>query len=80
MGFFSSFNQQEREDNREKSLTGVELAKQQRKHQGRPAGRNPKKLAKVAKALEKGLSVAKIVTLTGINHASMKRYRQDLLG
>ncbi|MGI4735222.1 MAG: helix-turn-helix domain-containing protein [Janthinobacterium lividum] len=45
---------------------------------GRPAGRDAEKLAKVAKALEKGLSVAEIVTLTGISRASVKRYWQEL--
>jgi predicted transcriptional regulator len=29
-------------------------------------------------ALERGLSVAEIVTLTGISRASVKRYRQQL--
>ena len=78
IGVFSSFNQYERENNRQKSLAGIELAKQQGKHLGRPAGRDAGKLAKVAKALEKGLSVAEIVTLTGISRASVKRYRHEL--
>lgn len=78
IGVFSSFNQYERENNREKSLAGIELAKQQGKHLGRPAGRDAEKMAKVAKALAKGLSVAEIVTLTGISRASVKRYRQEL--
>ena len=78
IGVFSSFNQYERENNRQKSLAGIELAKQQGKHLGRPVGRDAEKLAKVAKALEKGLSVAEIVTLTGISRASVKRYRHEL--
>lgn len=78
IGVFSSFNQYERENNREKSLAGIDLAKQQGKHLGRPAGRDSEKLAKVAKALDKGLSVAEIVALTGISRASVKRYRQEL--
>jgi DNA invertase Pin-like site-specific DNA recombinase len=78
IGVFSSFNQYERENNREKSLAGIELAKQQGKHLGRPAGRDAEKLAKVATALERGLSVAEIVTLTGISRASVKRYRQEI--
>jgi DNA invertase Pin-like site-specific DNA recombinase len=75
---FASFNEYEREKNREKSLAGIELAKQQGKHLGRPAGRDTEKLAKVARALERGLSVAEIVDLTGISRASVKRYRQEL--
>ena len=78
IGVFSSFNQYERENNRQKSLAGIELAKQQGRHLGRPAGRDAEKLAKVATALERGLSVAEIVTLTGISRASVKRYRQDI--
>jgi DNA invertase Pin-like site-specific DNA recombinase len=80
IGVFTSFNQYEREDNREKSLAGIELAKQQGKHLGRPAGRDAEKVAKVTKALQKGLSVAEIVALTGISRASVKRYRQELAG
>jgi DNA invertase Pin-like site-specific DNA recombinase len=79
IGVFSSFNQYERENNRQKSLAGIALAKQQGKHLGRPTGRDAEKLAKVTKALAKGLSVAEIVTLTGISRASVKRYRQELL-
>ncbi len=78
IGVFSSFNQYERENNWEKSLAGIALAQQQGKHLGRPAGRDAEKLAKVPKALEKGLSVAEIVTLTGISRASVKRYRHEL--
>ena len=78
IGVFSAFNQYERENNRQKSLAGIELAKQQGKPLGRPAGRDAGKLAKVAKALAKGLSVAEIVTLTGISRASVKRCRYEL--
>jgi DNA invertase Pin-like site-specific DNA recombinase len=65
IGVFSSFNQYERKNNRQKSVAGIELAKQQGKHLGRPPGRDTEKLAKVATALERGLPVAEIVTLTG---------------
>ena len=51
IGVFSSFNQYERENNREKSLAGIHLAKQQGKHLGRPAGRDTEKLTKVAKCM-----------------------------
>ena len=61
-----------------KSLAGIELAKQQGKHSGRPTGRDARKLAKVAKALEKGLSVAEIMVLIDISRASVKCYRQEL--
>jgi DNA invertase Pin-like site-specific DNA recombinase len=71
-------NQYERENNRQKRLAGITLAKQQGKHLGRLAGRDAEKVAKVARALERGLSVAEIVTLTGIRRASVKRYRQEL--
>jgi DNA invertase Pin-like site-specific DNA recombinase len=58
IGVFSSFNQYERENNREKGLAGINLAKQQGKYLGRPASRDAEELARVAKALGKGLSVA----------------------
>ncbi len=38
IGVFFSFYQYERENNREKSLAGIELAKQQGKHLGRHTG------------------------------------------
>ena len=75
---FNSFNQCERENNREKSLAGISLVKAQGKHLGGPAGRDAEELNKVARALEKGLSVAEIVALTGISRTSVKRYRQEL--
>jgi DNA invertase Pin-like site-specific DNA recombinase len=78
IGVFASFNQYERENNRQKSLAGIELAKQQGKQLGRPAGRDAEKFAKVTKAFARGLSVAEIVTLTGISRASVKRYRREL--
>jgi DNA invertase Pin-like site-specific DNA recombinase len=74
----ASFKQYERENNWQQSLAGIELTKQQGEHLGRPAGRDAEKLAKVTKALAKGLSVAESVTLTGSSRASVKRYRQEL--
>jgi DNA invertase Pin-like site-specific DNA recombinase len=74
----AAFSQYERENSRQKSLAGIELAKQQGKHLGRPAGRDAEKVANVAKALVKGLSVAEIITLTGSSRASVKRYRHEL--
>jgi DNA invertase Pin-like site-specific DNA recombinase len=79
VGVLSSLNQYARESNREKSLVGIMLAKQQGKHLGLPTERNAEKRVKLAKALEKGLSVAEIVTLTGISRASVKRYRQEIV-
>jgi DNA invertase Pin-like site-specific DNA recombinase len=79
IGVFFNFYQYERENNREKSLAGIEFAKQQGKHLGRPARRNAEKVAKVAKALERGLSVAESFTLTGSSRANVKRYRQKSL-
>ena len=72
------YNQYERENNRQKSLAGIELAKQQGKHLSRPAGRIAGKLTKIATALARDLSMAEIVTLTGISRASVKHYRQNL--
>ena len=54
------------------------LAKAKGKHIGRPAGLDAEKFAKVKKALERGLSVAEIVSLTGISLFSVKRYRKQI--
>ena len=54
------------------------FAKAKGKHIGRPAGLDAEKFAKVKKALERGLSVAEIVSLTGISLFSVKRYRKQI--
>jgi hypothetical protein len=55
-------------------LAGIQLAKQQGTHFGRPAGRAAEK---VANALEKGLSVVEIVTRTRSSQASIKHYQHE---
>ncbi|WP_262713014.1 helix-turn-helix domain-containing protein [Hymenobacter elongatus] len=45
---------------------------------GRPKGLDAENLGKVRKALEKGLSVAETVELTGISLSSVKRYCNHL--
>ena len=45
---------------------------------GRPKGLDAENLAKVRKALEKGLSVAETVDLTGISLSIAKRYCKHL--
>lgn len=77
-GIFALLGEYDLENNREKSLHGIRLAKEAGKHLGRPAGRDAEKVAKVKMALEKGLSVPEIVELTGISQSSVKRYRQEL--
>lgn len=62
----------------EKTRAGQRLAAAKGKHMGRPKGVNPEPLAKVKKALERGLSVSEIVNLTGISTSSVKRYRKFL--
>lgn len=62
----------------EKTRAGQLLAAARGKHMGRPKGVHPENLAKVRKALERGLSVADIVRLTGISISSVKRYRRHL--
>jgi len=54
------------------------LAKAKGKHIGRPAGLDAEKFARVKKALERGLSVAETVSLTGISISSVKRYQKLL--
>ncbi|MVM30458.1 recombinase family protein [Spirosoma sp. HMF4905] len=62
----------------EKTRAGQLLAAAKGKHMGRPRGVKPEPLAKVKKALERGLSVSGIVNLTGISTSSVKRYRRLL--
>jgi DNA invertase Pin-like site-specific DNA recombinase len=67
-----------RESILEKTRAGQLLAKAKGKHIGRPAGLDAEKFAKVKKALERGLSVAEIVSLRGISISSVKRYRKQI--
>jgi DNA invertase Pin-like site-specific DNA recombinase len=62
----------------EKTRAGQLLAAAQGKHKGRPKGLDAEKLAKVKTAVERGLSVAETVSLTGISMSSVKRYRKQL--
>lgn len=55
-----------------------QLAAAKGKHIDRPKGLEAENLAKVKKALGKGLSVAGTVELTGISLSSVKRYRKYL--
>ena len=76
MCIFASLAEYDREVILEKTRVGQLLAKG--KHMGRPPGVNQEKLVKVKKALEKGLSVAEIVNLTGISLSSVKQYRKAI--
>lgn len=76
----SFFNQYEREHNRQRSLAGNKLAKQQGPGPGPARGARCQKGGQGdPKALERGLLVAEIVTRTGISRASVQRYRHELL-
>lgn len=75
---FSALAEYDRESILEKTRAGQLLAKVKGKHIGRPAGLDAEKFAKVKKALERGLSVAETVSLTGISMSSVKRYRKQL--
>ena len=75
---FAALAEYDRESILEKTRAGQLLAKANGKHIGRPAGLDAEKSAKVKKALERGLSVAETVSLTGISKASVKRYRKQI--
>lgn len=75
---FSALAEYDRESILEKTRAGQLLAKAKAKHIGRPAGLDREKFAKVKKALERGLSVAETVNLTGISISSVKRYRKQI--
>ena len=73
---FSALAEYDRESLLEKTRAGQLLAASKGKHIGRPKGLNREKFAKVKKAVERGLSVAETVSLTGISMSSVKRYRK----
>lgn len=75
---FAALAEYDRESILEKTRAGQLLAKSKGKHIGRPAGLNAEKFSKVKKALERGLSVAETVSLTGISISSVKRYRKRI--
>ena len=75
---FAALAEYDRESILEKTRAGQLLAKAKGKHIGRPAGLDTEKFAKVKKALERGLSVAETVSLTGISMSSVKRYRKQI--
>jgi DNA invertase Pin-like site-specific DNA recombinase len=78
LSIFASLAEYDRESILEKTRAGQQLAAAQGKHIGRPKGLDTENLAKVKKALEKGLSVAETVELTRISLSSVKRYRKYL--
>ena len=75
---FAALAEYDRESILEKTRAGQLLAKAKGKHIGRPAGLDAQKFSKVKKALERGLSVAETVSLTGISMSSVKRYRKQI--
>lgn len=76
---FAALAEYDRESILEKTRAGQLLAKAKGKHIGRPVGLDAEKFAKVKKALDRGLSVAETVSLTGISTSSVKRYRKQIL-
>ena len=75
LGIFAALAEYDRESIRERSQNGIELAKAQGKHLGRPAGVDQAALRKVKAALDAGFSIKKTVEVTGIPITSVKRYR-----
>lgn len=80
LSIFASLVEYDCESILEKTKAGQQLAAAQGKHIGRPKGLDAENLAKVRKALDKGLSVTETVELTGISLPSVKRYRKHLSG
>jgi len=75
---FAALAEYDRESLLEKTRAGQLLAAANGKHIGRPSGVNAEQLAKVRTAVERGLSVAETVSLTGISLSTVKRYRKQL--
>ena len=78
LSVFASLAEYDRESILKKTKAGQQLAAAQSKYIGRPKGPDAENIAKVKKALEKGLSVAKTVELTSIRLSSVKRYCKHL--
>ena len=78
LSIFASLAEHDRESILEKTKAGQQLTVVLGKHIGRPKGLDSENLTKVRKALEKELSVAETVELTGIILPSIKRYRKYL--
>jgi DNA invertase Pin-like site-specific DNA recombinase len=76
---FAALAEFERESNGERRQAGIELAKAQGKHMGRPSGVDEEKLKKVKTSLAAGLSVHQIVEVTGISESTVKRYKRSLV-
>lgn len=75
---FASLAEYDRMVMLEKTRVGQQMAAAQGKHVGRPRGLSSDNLSKVKMSMEKGLSMAEIVELTGISLSSVKRYRRYL--
>lgn len=78
LSVFAPLAEYNRESILEKTKAVQQLAAAQGKHIGRPKGLGAENLAKVRKALKKGLSVAQTVELTSTSLSSVKRYRNHL--
>ena len=78
LSIFASLAEFDRETILEKTRAGQLLAKAKGKHIGRPVGINQQNFEKVKIALEKQMSVAEIVNLTGISISSVKRYKKTI--
>jgi DNA invertase Pin-like site-specific DNA recombinase len=78
LGIFAALAEYDRESIRERATAGIELAKEQGKHLGRPAGVDKAALEKVKAAVKAGWSIKQTVKLTGIAPTSVKRYRKML--
>lgn len=75
---FAALAEYDRESILEKTRAGQQLAAAKGKHIGRPKGINNESFLKVKKALERGLSVSEIVSLTSISISSVKRYKKQI--
>ncbi|MBO0950887.1 recombinase family protein [Fibrella forsythiae] len=76
LDIFAALAEYDRESINERTRAGRELAKEKGTHMGRPAGVDQVKLGKVRKAMQAGLSIAEIVSLTEISETTVKRYRK----
>lgn len=74
--FCAALSQLERELILERSRAGIEEAKRNGKHMGRPKGYDKEKLEKISMLKDKGLSSKEIAQLVGCHFITVKRYRK----
>lgn len=76
MNVFAALAQYERENILEQAKAGIEKAKRDGKHIGRPKGYDKDKLEKISLLTDKGLTLKQIADLVGCHTNTVKKYKK----